>query len=162
ELCTICWLEREGVVGRRRFQKLPLDVRREVIRLARDGVRASEIADRVDVTVRAVYRVGSPLGGVVRQDMWNPAVARLSREGRVEMRVGIERGESLRTIAARIGRHVSTVSREVNAGGGRDGYAPVAAHRRAFVAARRPKPTKLASNQRLCARVIEDLRRLRS
>lgn len=149
-------------MGRRRFQKLPPEVRREVILLAREGVRAAEIADRVEITVRSVYRVVSPLGGVMRRDLWNPSLARLSMEDRVAIRLGIERGDSLRTIAARIGRHASTVSREVNASGGRTAYAPVAAHRRAFEAARRPKPTKLGSNPQLCARVIADLHRLRS
>jgi IS30 family transposase len=55
---------------------------------------------------------------------------------------------------------VSTVSREVAANGGRDGYRPIAAHRRAFERARRPKATKLGSNPRLCARVVHELEAL--
>ena len=38
----------------------------------------------------------------------------------------------------------------------------MAAHRRAGERARRPKPTKLAANPRLCERVIGELTRLRS
>ena len=55
---------------------------------------------------------------------------------------------------------MSTVSREVNRNGGRCGYRPVAAHRDAEAAARRPKPTKLAENPELRARVVADLERL--
>jgi transposase, IS30 family len=62
----------------------------------------------------------------------------------VEIRLGLERGWSLRRIGAELGRAASTISREVAAGGGREGYRPVAAHWRAWRAARRPKPRKLA------------------
>ena len=58
---------------------------------------------------------------------------------REEIRVGIEAGVSDEAIAARIGRHRSTVWREIAANGGRGHYRAAAAEERAARAARRPK-----------------------
>jgi IS30 family transposase len=58
-------------------------------------------------------------------------------------------------LGRRLGRAASTVSREVNANGGRDGYAGWRAHRRAADQARRPKVAKLAGCARLRAQVEE-------
>jgi IS30 family transposase len=58
---------------------------------------------------------------------------------REEIRVGIELGESDAKIAERIGRHRSTVWREIEANGGRRVYSAAAAEQRAANAARRPK-----------------------
>ena len=149
-------------MARRRFRRMPPDIRREVIRLARDGLSMAQILERVDLSRTAAYNVLAPLGGVIRRDMWNPSTARLSLDERVEIRLGLERCQSLRAIAAAIGRNVSTVSREVAANGGRQNYRPVGAHRRAHARSRRPKATKLAGNPVLCDRVIAELRRLRS
>jgi IS30 family transposase len=132
-------------------------MRREVIRLAAKGMAQRDIAAEVGLFQNSVHLVLRPLGGVIRPEMWQPSSARLSLDERVEIRVRLERGESIRAIGAALGRSASTVSREVNANGGRDTYAPMAAHRRACVAARRPKPTKLASHPELCSRVIAGL-----
>jgi len=80
----------------------------------------------------------------------------------MEIKVGLVRGESYRTIAARIGRHASTVCRDVNTSGGRDHYRPFGAHKMACEKARRPKATKLASSPALCELVIAELERFRS
>lgn len=50
--------------------------------------------------------------------------------------------------------------RELKANGGRHDYRPITAHKAAQDRARRPKLTKLASNPRLCARVVADLEAL--
>jgi transposase, IS30 family len=80
-------------------------------------------------------------------------VARLSMSEREEIRAGVERGETFTAIACSIGRAVSTVSREVAANGGRDGYRAWQAHRDAGRQARRPKNPKLVG--RLAAVVTE-------
>jgi IS30 family transposase len=139
---------------------MPREMRREVIRLAARGRSPQEIAAEVGLFPNSVYQVMEKLGGVIRPEMWQVSTARLSLEDRVEIRLALERGASFRGIAAGLGRAVSTVSREVNANGGRDTYAPIAAHRRACDLARRPKATKLASRPELCARVIEGLETL--
>jgi IS30 family transposase len=145
---------------RRRWKYLPAEVRREIIRLAASGATRDEIRLRVDVAIGTVSNVLRPLGGVIRREMWSPSPARLSVEERFDIRLGLERGWSLRRIAAAVGRSPSTVSREVAANGGRAGYAPVTAHSRAAAAARRPKPTKIAVNAALRERVVADLERL--
>ena len=61
--------------------------------------------------------------------------------------IGLHAGESFTAIAARLGKAVSTVSREAAANGGRAGYRAWRAHQRAREQARRPKPPKLACPQ---------------
>ena len=63
---------------------------------------------------------------------------------REEISLGVGRGETFSAIAGRLGRAVSSVSREVAANGGRDGYRAWRAHRRAHERARRPKTPRLA------------------
>jgi IS30 family transposase len=128
-----------------------------VIRLAAQGLSQREIAARVCRSQMSVCRVLAPLGGVYHARRAQTSCWRLSLEERVEIRLGLERGESFTAIATRVGRAPSTVSREVNANGGRDAYQPFRAHERAGELACRPKATKLAANPRLCARVVEDL-----
>jgi IS30 family transposase len=147
---------------KRRWKYLPPEMRYRIIRMAAAGATYNEMVAEVGCSAGAVAHVLVPLGGVIRRDMWCSSTARLSIDERVEIRLGIERGQSLRAIAAALGRNVSSVSREVAANGGRHGYAPAIAHRRAHARARRPKPTKLAANPALCERVITDLRQLRS
>jgi IS30 family transposase len=112
------------------------------------------------VSAGTVWNVVRPLGGVIRSEMWQPSSTRLSADERAEIRVGLEAGRSLRGIARQLGRAPSTISREVEAHGGRAGYRPMSAHRAAFGRARRPKQTKLAGNDELRAAVIGDLERL--
>jgi IS30 family transposase len=61
----------------------------------------------------------------------------------------------LSAIADGLGRAASTVSREVNANGGRDGYRAWAGERRAFTGAARPKLAKLDGNPALKAVVVD-------
>ena len=86
---------------------------------------------------------------------------RLSLEDRVEIQVGIERGESGAQIGRRLGWDASTVTREIarHSTGGRDGYRPFEAHRRACANAHRVKPTKLGSDPVLLALVTAWLQR---
>jgi len=142
------------------YKHLTPDIRRAVIRLAGQGLSVPEILERVEVSERSVFRIVSPLGGVIRSDMWQPVAGKLSAEERVEIRLGLERGWSLTRIAEALGRAPSTVCREVNNNGGRQRYRPLAAHHAACERRRRPKPTKLAQYPALRRRVIRDLRRL--
>jgi IS30 family transposase len=145
---------------RRRWKYLPVEVRREILRLSTKGLSQEAIAAQVDVAQGTVSNVVRPLGGVVRPEMWSPSAGRLSLDDRVNIKIWLESGESFRDIGRRVGRAASTVSREVGGVAGRRTYAPMAAHRGAYERARRPKATKLGSNPRLCARVIGDLEQL--
>jgi IS30 family transposase len=78
---------------------------------------------------------------------------RLSLSEREEISRGLAGGESLRSIARRLARSPSTISREVAANGGRRRYRACRADRAAVRRIRRPKPSKLAVCPRLRAAV---------
>ena len=84
----------------------------------------------------------------------------LSFGEREEVALGRAGGESVRSIAARLGRSPSTVSRELrrNVDGDRR-YRATTAHALAYGRASRPKPAKLATNLVLRATVEKDLER---
>jgi len=76
---------------------------------------------------------------------------------REEIALGCARGESLRSIARRLERSPSTVSRELSRNSDRCGeYRASNAHALAWQRASRPKPAKLAVNRRL-REVVEGL-----
>ena len=137
-------------MAKRRWRRITPEVRREVIRLARSGATYRDIKGKIGLPVGSVALVLQPLGGVLRREQWQcRSRFRLSVDERIELQVSLEQGKSFRVIAGELGRAVSTISREVNNHGGRDGYKAVAAHRQAQVAARRPKPARLSSSE-LC------------
>ena len=138
-----------------RYPKLTAEERKRIIGLVADGMSARDVAREVARSATFVRRVMRDAGGVARRLDWDPSPARLSAQEREEIRSGLEAGDSGGVIAARLGRAPSTVSREVNANGGRGGYAGWRAHRRACELARRPKPAKLAACPRLRAQVEE-------
>jgi transposase, IS30 family len=85
----------------------------------------------------------------------------LSFSEREEIALARARGETIRSIARRLGRSPSTISRELKRNADRrDGrYRATTAHALAFERASRPKPAKLATNLRLRQVVQDDLRR---
>jgi IS30 family transposase len=64
-------------------------------------------------------------------------------------------GESIRSIAARLGRAPSTISREIRRNGGAEGYRATQADEATWDRALRPKCCKLREN-RLLARIVAD------
>lgn len=81
----------------------------------------------------------------------------LSVMEREEISRGVAAGESLRSIAGRLGRAPSTVCREVTRNGGRHRYRAQRADRAAQRRAKRPKVSKLAHNSSLRGLVEEKL-----
>lgn len=75
---------------------------------------------------------------------WAPRDGCLSIGDREQILLGIGRGDSLSAIAKDLQRSPSTITREVNANGGRERYSAWCAHQRAREHARRPKSCKLA------------------
>ena len=146
----------------RRWKVLPPEVRKEIIRFAARGGSYRQILGRVDVSMGTVGRVLVPLGGVIRREELERPSSRLSIDDRCAIRLGLERGWSYARIGASLDRprHASTICREVNKAGGREGYRPMDAHRLAGQRARRPKATKLGSNPQLRERVVQGLKRL--
>ena len=146
----------------RGWSVLSPELRRRILREAMRGATYEQIVERCQVSMGSVGRTVAPLGGMIRREQVERPSSRLSLDDRVAIFEGLVRGWTLRLIGESLPRprHASTICREVNAGGGRARYRPMAAHRAAVERARRPKPTKLACSPRLCSRVIADLERL--
>ena len=84
----------------------------------------------------------------------------LSFAEREEIALGQAAGMSMRSIAARLGRSPSRISRELARNRDRVGrYRASSAHALAYQRASRPKPAKLVTNQVLRERVQADLRK---
>ena len=79
-----------------------------------------------------------------RSDDWSPRAGRLNASDREDILIGLSHGESMSSIARRIGRSPSTVTREVAANGGAAHYGAWRAHCRARHETRRAKPLKLS------------------
>jgi IS30 family transposase len=124
---------------------LTVEQRQLALRLKARGLSLRQIGPQVGCSheqVRSI--VGQAPRRPVRQDGWAPGPGRLTLADREEISLGLHAGQSFTAIAARLGKAVSTVSREVGANGGRDCYRAWRAHRRARQQARRPKTPKLA------------------
>lgn len=83
----------------------------------------------------------------------------LSIHDRIVIADGLLVGDSLRTIAARVGKNVSTISREVTGHSINGRYLPYRADQAATAARARPKQAKLVTNTALRAVVEEGLAR---
>jgi IS30 family transposase len=95
-----------------------------------------------------------------RQQRRSDSGFRLSIEERIEIAMRVACGESNAEIARGLGRHRSTIGRELARCGGKRGhYAPFAAERRARRLACRPKESKLSASPRLLAAVETGLGR---
>jgi transposase, IS30 family len=119
---------------------------------AAEGLGAEAIAERTGFHPGSVRRA---VARARRAASWCPGPGRLTLAEREAVLTGLVRGHSLRAIARQLGRHPSTISREVTANGGRDAYKAWQAHDRAAAAARRPKVAKLARCPALRAKVAE-------
>ena len=128
----------------------------EIERLIRDGETFETTAAKVGCSEKSVQRYLASIGGL--QSRGKPRSSRLlSREEREEVSRHLLGGESMRAIAARLGRAPSTISREVALNGSRDDYRAWRADRAALERGRRPKPAKLLLNARLRCEVDRGL-----
>ncbi|HZN83509.1 MAG TPA: IS30 family transposase [Mycobacterium sp.] len=124
---------------------LTMEQRQLARRLSAKGLSLREIGRQVGCSheiVRSVVRGESKRP--VRSDGWQPGPGRLTLADREEVSLGLRSGDSFSVIAIKLGKAVSTVSREVGGNGGRDDYRAWRAHQRARDRARRPKTPKLS------------------
>src|SRR5215470_929441 len=127
---------------------LTVGQRQLALRLKARGLSLREIGPQVGCAFQTVALIARHASRrPVRHDGWVPGPGRLTLADREEITLGLHAGESFTVIAARLGKAVSTVSREVAANGGRAGYRAWRAHQRAREQARRPRPPKLACSQ---------------
>jgi IS30 family transposase len=112
------------------------------------GEAQRAIAKALGVTHPTVHKLLRRTGGLA------PVVRRradrvLHTPEREEISRGLATGETVRAIAAQLGRAPSTISREVARHGGRRGYRAGRADAEAWAWARRPKRCRLATHARL-------------
>lgn len=129
----------------------------EIQRLISAGESYATAAAAVGCSRKSIQRFMARTGGMKRR-VHERSPLRLSLADREELSRGLVAGDSLRQIAARLGRAASTISREVARNGHRDSYRAWRAEKSAAGRARRPKPEKLATHPRLCREVERRLR----
>ena len=127
---------------------LTAEQKRELWSRWKKGESLSEIGRALGKQPGSVHGVVASNGGYVPAPRWRSGRA-LSLAEREEISRGLAEGASLRTIARRLGRAPSTVSREVSRHGGRFDYRAAVADGRAWDRSRRPKPCKLARSPQL-------------
>lgn len=125
------------------------------------GASNKTAAEAAGVTEGTAARYFASMGGIAPQK-WKDPDRFLTIEERFRIKELVSEKIGVREIARRIGRHPSTVSRELKRGGAVNGrhakqYSPVAAQRAAFHARRRPKPLKIPSNPHLLALIQQGL-----
>lgn len=121
------------------------------------GESLQKIAQLFDRNHSAIQGILARTGGI-RPAPRVRSVRALTLAEREEISRGVVAGQSIRSIAARLGRAPSTVSREVRRNGGSDGYRASQADQAAWDRARRPKTCKLVTNRALAHRVAGKLR----
>ena len=126
----------------------PREVRRQFWIELQSGCSVSAAARAVGVPPSTAANWVGEAGGV-SPSLHAPALSRLSFLDREEIWFARARGESMRSIAGRLGRAPSTISRELRLRSGRAGYRPSVAESEARRLAARPRGGKLAGNDRL-------------
>jgi IS30 family transposase len=121
------------------------------------GESLNSIGRLFDRPSSSVFNMLAPSGGIRPPPRQRSRLA-LTLAEREEISRGLVRDLSLRTIASRLGRAPSTISREVNRNGGLLHYRASRADQTAWDRAHRPKPCKLASEPALSRRVASKLR----
>ena len=122
----------------------------------KDGQSLSEIGRALGKHAGSIHGVLSANGGIAPRERQRRRNA-LTLSEREEISRNLAAQCSLRSIAERLGRAPSTISREINRNGGNQHYRATTAESRFWDRARRPKPCKLATNKRLNAAVADRL-----
>jgi IS30 family transposase len=128
--------------------KTPWRIAREALLAVARGATLDEAAEEAGVSPRTVSRLIGEHGRMTMR-AHKPRPDALTPREREEIRLGIDRDESDHDIAERLGRHRSTIWREISRNGGRDQYGAFRANDRAVDAARRPRPSWTETRPRL-------------
>lgn len=128
-------------------------VQRQFWRVIATGVSTAEAALQVGVSIPVASRWFRHAGGMTPLSLDEPTGRYLSFAEREEIALLKAQGRGVRAIAGVVGRHPSTISRELrrNAAtrGGKPVYRATVAQWKAQEAAKRPKVAKLVVNERL-------------
>ena len=136
---------------------IPWSTVRIALRAVASGASEEEAAAIAGISQSTVSKYVIEHGvGVLRPRRQRPDA--LNIDEREEIFAGLQRGESQAVIAARLGRHRSTIYREIHRHGCRDTYRPHRAQHGADDAARRCRPTWIDTRPWLWDLVVELLR----
>ena len=144
------------MVGHGEYERLTPEAIDQVWLRMRAGQAAKPTARQLGLCTGTVRAYLIRCGGI-RPQPRRRAAGRLSLAEREEISRGLAAGHSIRALALSLARAPSTVSREVNANGGRRRYRAARADLAAWSRATRPKPCKLAGSPLLRAIVEEKL-----
>ena len=125
----------------------------------REGWTLHQIAKLFDRAHTSVQGILGASGGIRLAERHRAEVA-LTLPEREEISRAVMAGQSIRTVAALLGRAASTVSREIKRNGGQEFYRASQADQAAWDRGRRPKICKLAENRALARIVTDKLRML--
>ena len=131
---------------------VPVEVSKRFWEGVRQGLCVDDASAVAGVSQATGWRWFGSRGGVLPScsSTAEPSGLRLSFAEREEIACLVAAGHSARSIARELGRAPSTITRELNRRRGPDGrYRASTAQAAADASARRPKPAKLAINERL-------------
>src|ERR1017187_8882488 len=123
------------------------------------GESLQHIAQLFDRNHSSIQQILAETGGVRPAERCRSRLAPTLAE-REEISLGLGVGDSIRSIAAQLGRAPSTISREINRNGGQDWYRANWADQAAWDRAHRPKTCRLAENRSLAHIVASKLQML--
>jgi DNA-binding CsgD family transcriptional regulator len=112
----------------------------------RKGDTLHQIARLFDRYHPSIHGILAKTGGIQPAQRHRARLA-LTLAEREEISRAVGAGQSIRSVAARLGRAPSTISREVRRNGGSQGYRANRADQLAWERARRPKACKLVRNR---------------
>jgi len=133
--------------------KIPWRVARVALLALSQGATVRGAAVAAGVSTGTVSNLVREHGRMTLRDR-TPRENALTLAEREEIRVGCDRGESDTQIGDRLGRHRSTIWREIRANGGRSAYRAFRAQERADQNARRPRASWVQTRPELWEAVI--------
>ena len=125
----------------------------------KEGWTLHQIAQLFNRAHTSVQGILARTGGIRPPERRRSAMA-LTLAEREEISRAVAEGQSIRSIAARLGRAPSTVCREIKRNGGQEDYRATQADSAAWDRALRPKRCKIAENKTLARIVTDKLRML--
>jgi IS30 family transposase len=127
--------------------KLPSAVRKRYFELLRQGYKGAAAARVVGVSTSCGSLWFLDAGGMLVPDPGPISPRFLSQDDRIAIADGLQAGDSVKQIAAGIGKSYQAVYREIRRNSKPDGrYQPWFAHNQALLRRCRPKPEKIRTN----------------
>jgi IS30 family transposase len=138
---------------------MPAETKRQYFRLIREGMKGAEAARRVGVSTSCGSLWFLDAGSVTVNETTPISPRFLSQDDRIEIADGLAAGESVKVIAARIGKSFQSVYREIARNCKPDGhYQPYFAHNEAHQRRRRTRSSIFLDHPGLAEAVAGKLR----